>query len=303
VAAGSPAYPSVSVIIPVYNDPRRLRLCLECLGAQTYPGDRFEVIVVDNASRESVAPIVSEFPFARSIEEPAPSVYTARNRGLKEARGEVIAFTDADCLPTPRWLERGVEATLKLEGCGIVAGAVDLFPRDSAKPTAVELYEMLYRPLGQPGLRDGSKVATANLFTLRRVVDDVGPFRDGLKTGGDFEWSQRVAARGYALAFCEEALVRHPARRTLREVCGRALRAAGGGHRQATDEGVRGLRLVRQFLGGILGPSDAARLRLLRRYEGVGLRTKLGVVAVALIVRVVILAERLRLLAGGEAHR
>jgi len=52
-----------------------------------------------------------------------------------------------------------------------------------------------------------------------------------------------------------------------------------------------------------VGPSSVARLRLLRRYEGVGLRTKLGVVAVALIVRAVILAERLRLLAGGEAHR
>ena len=296
------AQPAVSVIIPVYNDPDRLRLCLTCLDQQTYPRDRYEVIVVDNGSEESVAPIVAKFAFARVVEEPRPSQYSARNRGVREARAEVLAFTDADCLPSPHWLEKGVEMLLSVSNCGLVAGAVDLFPLNRAKPTATELYGMLYQAPGQSRLTDQGKAVTANLFTFRRVFESVGPFKEGIKTGGDIEWARRVAAAGYTLAFCQEALIRHPARRTLREVFRRALRAAGGKHQKALDAELRRIHLMSGMSRQLLTPA-VPKLRLLWRYRGASTRTKLGVMGVALFVRLTILCERLRLIAGGEARR
>jgi len=97
--------PFVSVIIPVYNDPERLKTCLQALEEQTYPQSSYEVIVVDNGSDESIEPIVTEFNQAKAGYEPHPGSYAARNKGLSLARGEVIAFTDADCIPALDWIE------------------------------------------------------------------------------------------------------------------------------------------------------------------------------------------------------
>jgi len=97
--------PFVSVIIPVYNDPIRLRTCLQALEEQTYPKSMYAVIVVDNGSDESIEPIVAEFSQMKTSYEPHPRSYAARNKSLSPARGEVIAFTDSDCIPAPDWIE------------------------------------------------------------------------------------------------------------------------------------------------------------------------------------------------------
>src|SRR5918998_5105397 len=106
--------PFVSVIVPVYNDQEDLVLCLEALENQTYPKDRYEVVVVDNGSKESIEPVVSRFTCASAAREDRPGTYAARKNGLRLARGEIIAFTDADCIPTPQWLEKGVGKLLEI---------------------------------------------------------------------------------------------------------------------------------------------------------------------------------------------
>ncbi|MBO1348747.1 MAG: glycosyltransferase family 2 protein [Hormoscilla sp. GUM202] len=99
----------VSVIIPVYNDAEPLRTCLECLENQTYPKESYEVIVVDNASQSDTASVVNEFSQAMITYEKKPGSYAARNKGISVAKGEIIAFTDADCIPAADWIEKGVE--------------------------------------------------------------------------------------------------------------------------------------------------------------------------------------------------
>src|ERR1041385_8126335 len=106
----------VSVIIPVWNDPERLTKCLDALRKQTYPAHSYEIIVVDNGSAVPVDRVVASYGHARVVHEQRVGSYAARNSGLKVARGQVIAFTDADCLPAPDWIEKGV-AHLKREGC------------------------------------------------------------------------------------------------------------------------------------------------------------------------------------------
>jgi glycosyltransferase involved in cell wall biosynthesis len=183
----------VSVIVPVFNDAERLKVCLRALEDQTYLKQLYEVIVVDNGSEESVEPVVAEFGHARVSHEERSGSYAARNRGLALARGEIIAFTDADCIPAADWIEKGVANLLRLSHCGLIAGRVDVFPQDPHRPTAVELYESRTALLQKEYVEDGGFGATANMFTRRAVFERVGLFDGGLKSGGDIEWSRRVA--------------------------------------------------------------------------------------------------------------
>ena len=115
---------SVSVIIPVYNDGERLRSCLQALAQQTYPTDCYEVIVVDNGSdaRANIQGIVQQFEGTISEFESTPGSYAARNKGISIAKGEIIAFTDADCIPTSNWIEKGVAHLQETVNCGLVGG-------------------------------------------------------------------------------------------------------------------------------------------------------------------------------------
>jgi len=87
--------PLVSVIIPVYNDAERLQTCLAKLALQTYSA--YEVMVVDNGSRDllTVQNIVAAYPFAQLLTESIPGSYAARNCGIAQAQGDILAFTDA----------------------------------------------------------------------------------------------------------------------------------------------------------------------------------------------------------------
>jgi glycosyltransferase involved in cell wall biosynthesis len=96
--------PRVSVIIPVYQAEGVLADCLTTVLGQTFPREQYEVIVVNNGSTDRTVAIAAGFP-VRVVDEPAPGVARARNRGLAEARGELAAFIDADCVAEPTWLE------------------------------------------------------------------------------------------------------------------------------------------------------------------------------------------------------
>ena len=116
--------PRISVIIPVHNGAHSLGACLGALESQTLArGDEFEVIVVDNGSTDELADTRRLFPGVRWLEEAAPGSYAARNRGLRQAAGEIIAFTDADCLPDAAWLRQGV-AALAAGPATVVGGEV-----------------------------------------------------------------------------------------------------------------------------------------------------------------------------------
>jgi glycosyltransferase involved in cell wall biosynthesis len=219
--------PFVSVLVPVYNDTR-IRLCLEALQRQTYPADRREVFVIDNASTDDTPSIVRTFPFATLLHEEKRSSYAARNRGIAASRGQIVALTDADCIPDSDWLRRGVDELLKDSAVGLVAGHIEVFPRDARRPTGPELYEMFFAFRQDRCIREAQFGATANVFTRRSVIDAVGPFNDTLESGGDMEWGQRVAAKGCALVYSRDAVVRHPARHSWSDMLAILRRRARG---------------------------------------------------------------------------
>lgn len=222
--------PFVSVIIPVLNDPTRLKACLQALEQQTYPADQYEVIVVDNGSDEPIDFVVRTFPHAQATFEAQRSIHAARQHGIALAKGEIVVFTDADCVPEPDWIEKGVNVLLQNPDCGLVGGKIIVFVRDPHHMTPAEIYEKLTAFPQQGYIEHDHFGATANVFTWRRVIDHVGGLRLDLQSGGDREWGQRVFAAGYKLLYADEVVVYHPARSSVKELSIKAIRVMRGIH-------------------------------------------------------------------------
>lgn len=210
------ADPRVSVIIPVLDDAEGLTRCLDALARQTFKG--FEVIVVDNGSATDLQAVVAAHALgARFLREPKRGSYVARNRGIAAARGQVLAFTDGDCVPRPDWLEAGVAALDADPATGLVGGRIQVTVGDPAHRRPAETYELAFGFPQEHYVRDLGFAATANLFTRRAVVDAIGPFHPDLQSSGDYEWGQRVR-RSYKVRYTAEAVVEHPARASLAEL-------------------------------------------------------------------------------------
>jgi glycosyltransferase involved in cell wall biosynthesis len=292
--------PRVSVIIPVFNQPLELAQCLAALERQTYPADLFEAVVVDNGSDQPLDDVTRRFAFVRAVREPTRGSYAARNAGILASRGEVLAFTDADCLPSADWLERGVTAVRSLPGPGMVAGKIELTFPDPDKRTAAELFEMVLGFPQQQFLVWGFG-ATANLFTTRETVDLVGLFNHRLMSGGDMDWGQRLRGHGLPQEYGANVRITHPARRTLRQLWTKSLRVAGGFQQVAEQrgEGISGcltnafhqLVLMRHIRAHIADP----RLGTIER------RCKFA--ALVWLVELLRLCERYRVHWGGRPSR
>ena len=221
--------PFVSIIIPVFNDNKSLRICLTALSGQTYPKDQYEIIVIDNNSKETVSDVTHDFEQVTLVHESQPGSYIARNKGLSVAKGDIIAFTDADCVPDSEWLEKGVSALLSKQNVGLVAGHIELFAEDPNNPNPFELYETIALAFPQDQFLSNDHFGvTANLFTFKHVIEAVGGFDETLKSGGDKQWGQRVFAAGYSQLYAADAKVNHPARNTWEAIRKRSVRIIGG---------------------------------------------------------------------------
>lgn len=207
--------PRASVIVPVRNSPQSLDELLEDLARQTYPGDRFEVIVSDNGSTDRTGDVVLEWKerFPAKLERVDASArrgsYAARNAGLAHATGEVFAFIDADCRPDPDWLLAGIR-TLEREDADLAGGQV-LFTW-SDPPTGAEVADSRTNMQMEADIQMRGVTKTANLFARREVFARIGEFPGHLQSGGDVWWTGKATRAGCRLVFAAEAVVRHPAR-------------------------------------------------------------------------------------------
>lgn len=218
----------VSVIIPVLDDFERLGRCLEALSVQTWARDQLEVIVVDNGSVGDVTRVTGRFDFVNVEREATPGSYAARNKGLERVTGNVIAFTDSDCLPEPNWLEQGVLAIQRHGPNVVVGGQVVLFAKDADHPSLAEEFELAVGFSQQLYVEQKNYAVTANLFTTPHVFARVGTFDATLKSGGDKEWGMRAHAKGISLFYDENTIVRHPARYSMQELLHKRARVMGG---------------------------------------------------------------------------
>ena len=95
--------PFISIVIPAYNEEKFLPKCLTALSHQSYPKDRYQIIVVDNNSKDTTGAIAKKFGAKVLVEKHQGHVYSI-NTGLKNATGDIYAMTDADSIPSKDWL-------------------------------------------------------------------------------------------------------------------------------------------------------------------------------------------------------
>jgi GT2 family glycosyltransferase len=197
--------PEITVIVPVRDGEGDMPGLMDALAAQTLAPERFEVVVVDNASRDRTA-TVAQASGARVISEPVPNRARARNTGAAAARSDLYAFTDVDCRPDSGWLEA-------LLGCAgvarLVAGPVTV--STSSPPNAIERFEKLWR-FSQEGWVKLGWAATANLMVHRDAFEAVGGLDPAYRRiAEDADFCIRAGRAGHALGYCPDALVRHAA--------------------------------------------------------------------------------------------
>jgi len=218
----------VSVIIPTYNRATHLVDCLEALVAQATGQCGVEVVVVDNNSTDGTEGAVRRFLeshepcVARYVLEPRQGLTHARNRGVAEARGEVVCFLDDDAIPTPGWLTTVMEA-FDDPGIGCVGGPMVPDYQGQVRPPWLngDLQGMVggFR-LPYAAQRAVSAVTElpwgGNMAFRRTVFEDVGLFRPDLDpsgvvrlVGGETELITRVCRAGWTVAYLPGAAVLH----------------------------------------------------------------------------------------------
>jgi cellulose synthase/poly-beta-1,6-N-acetylglucosamine synthase-like glycosyltransferase len=210
----------VSVVIPHLNEPDDLRLCLEALEAQRADGIAFEVIVVDNGSRDMPEFATAMVPGLRLLRQPIPGPGPARNMGAAAARAPIVAFIDADCVAAPGWLAAIVRAFEQDPGLAFAGGDIRIRPANPARLTAIESYENLYSYRTKLYVERYGFAATGNMAVRTEIFRSLPPF-GGIGTMEDTEWGQRATARGHRIAYLPDALVHTPSCQSFAELARR----------------------------------------------------------------------------------
>jgi glycosyltransferase involved in cell wall biosynthesis len=288
--------PVISVIVPVWNDERRIGQCIEALKRQSLEPSLFEIIIVDNGSTDSTSAVVSGHAGVILLHESKPGSYAARNHGLAHARGEYVAFTDSDCVPERDWIETGLKAVRDRPDIGVAAGRVAFCEPTGKYNRACLNYERYLSMRQEDNARDGV-VITANWFSRKSTLLQHGGFDATLKSGGDQELSRKVSRSGLQTVYVPTAVVVHPPRTQIAEIAAKARRVVGGRWASATGR-LRFLKRIKTETKNLVRRScriaRATNLSVYERVEVVGLLLRLWFVA---------LVELLRLQMGGMPTR
>lgn len=208
--------PFTSIIIPVFNAEKTIQRCLYALLEQTYPEERYELIVVDNGSTDRSVEMIRKFPVKFFSEKRAHNSYMARNCGLSYTKGEIIAFIDADCIAEKNWLKNLIEP-FQDERVGVVAGEILSYE----PANLIQGFYAFSNFLAQENKVKGniSAIATANIAVRREIFDTVGYFDEKFRWGGDNDFGIRIQKEtNYLIQFAKNARVYHFHRASLKSL-------------------------------------------------------------------------------------
>lgn len=217
--------PKATIAVCTRDRPEDLKRCLD--GLVKLPDLGQEILIIDNCpSTDATQRIVAQYDNIRHVLEEKPGLNVARNRALKEASHEIVAFTDDDAVPDPGWLA----ALLKNFKDSRVSSVTGLILPLELETKAQEEFERC-SPMGKgyhrrvfdinenPPLSAGNIGAGANMALRRSIIELVGDFDEALdcgtptKSGGDHEMFDRILSAGYQIIYEPEALCWHRHRR------------------------------------------------------------------------------------------
>jgi len=223
-------YPFISVIITGKNSAKTIEECLLSIIRNNYPQSKFEIIYVDGGSTDETLKIVEKISKAHEgkatikwyVEPGLPG--KGRNRGILEAKREIIAFADSDVIVDENWLVSIARHMLRAGERVAGVGGPNLTLPNS--PPFAQLVGILWEmPFGAMGARNparykGIRVVdhnpTCNAAYWRWVFEKVGLFREDLPVTEDVEFDTRIRRSGYLLLYADDIVVWHHRRRTLK---------------------------------------------------------------------------------------
>jgi GT2 family glycosyltransferase/sugar lactone lactonase YvrE len=207
------SWPRVSVVVCAYNAAATIDECLTSLEALDYPA--FEIIVVNDGSRDDTGAIARRHPRARVIDVPNGGLSAARNIGLTEATSEIVAYTDADVRVDPAWLTYLVQPMLTSDVVG--SGGPNVVPADDPF-----VAQCVARAPGGPTHvllddRIAEHVPGCNMAFRRDALVAIGGFNPVyVRAGDDVDICWRLQAKGQRIGFAPAALVWHRHRASVR---------------------------------------------------------------------------------------
>ncbi|MBN1592012.1 MAG: glycosyltransferase [Candidatus Coatesbacteria bacterium] len=216
--------PPVSIIIPVRNGESTISQCVEALLSLDYPKRLRQIIVVDNNSTDNTPDIMQQYEGIDYVFEPTPGAYQARNTGAKFAEHDLLAFTDADCIPHSDWLSRLVQPHVSPQpptaNCqlptDIIGGKVIAAPASNQVEKYIDHRKVLdQEKMFQSGEFSLPFFVTANCLVRRDIFEELGGFDTYYKIAGDADLCWRAQQAGFDLTYCPEAVVVHKHRSNL----------------------------------------------------------------------------------------
>jgi glycosyltransferase involved in cell wall biosynthesis len=195
---------SVTVVIPAYNSARTLERCLRACLAQDGVGSP-EVIVVDDGSTDDTAAVAATLPVT-CIRQPNAGPAAARNAGWRAGHGEIVCFTDADCVPPPHWAA-GLTAEFARGPVTAVGGGYDYRGTDGLGRLIDEEIRMRHRAMPE----QTDVLGGYNLAVRRSALEAVGGFNPEYRTASaeDNDLCYRLTAAGFRLHFAPDIRVEH----------------------------------------------------------------------------------------------
>lgn len=260
--------PRLSVVIPHLNDDDGLHRCLRALDAQRADGIPFEIIVVDNGSRELPTATCEAFAGVALERERVPGPGPARNRGAGVAKADLLAFIDADCVPAPGWVRAIVAYMDGHPDISFLGGDIGIIAANPARLTAIEAYECIFSYRARLYVERYGFAATGNMAVRTAVFNSVGPF-GGISTMEDTEWGQRASGQGHRVAYLAEAKVATPSCKSFGELTRRWDRHISHEFRKVGRHPARILKwLVESVMLAMSPPASALAILRSDRIQG-----------------------------------
>ncbi|MBI2525947.1 MAG: glycosyltransferase [Candidatus Rokubacteria bacterium] len=210
-------YPKVSVVVCAYNAESTIAACLDSLRELRYPA--YEVVVVDDGSTDRTGQIADEYEGVHVIHQENRGLSAARNVGIAASVGDIVAFTDSDCVADPDWLHYLVAAFLS-SGWPAVGGPNLPPPEDSLVASCVAaapggpLHVLLTH-------EEAEHIPGCNMAFRREMLEEIGGFDPIFRAAGDdVDLCWRLQERGHRIAFSPAAMVWHFRRNTVQAYIG-----------------------------------------------------------------------------------
>lgn len=180
--------PTLSIVIPAYNEEKLIGACIEAVKNQTFPQDKYEILVIDNNSTDSTAKIANEKGAKIISYKDEQGFVNTKQYGTCKAQADIIVYTDADSIPEKYWLER-IYSKMHNKNLMCLGGTI-LPTKTNAITNFLFLFFDKFAQLHQ--FFNISLICNANMAVRKKAFIEIGGFNTNLKTSEDWDFAMRI---------------------------------------------------------------------------------------------------------------